>query len=141
MAEMLRIRRLVQTLGTNGGLGHAPTPLAPDTMPLRPVSLPHCCPARTAAILPQARTEALFAFSDLVKGSRHEKLAPWQHEINHRLSQLRARVEHPFRVVKRQFGFTKVRYRGLGENTAQLTTLLALSNLYLVRRQLLGIRG
>jgi IS5 family transposase len=75
------------------------------------------------------------------KGSRHEKLAPWQHEINHRLSQLRARVEHPFRVVKRQFGFTKVRYRGLAKNTAQLTTLFALSNLYLVRRQLLSASG
>jgi len=80
-----------------------------------------------------------FAFSDPVKGSRHEKLAPWQHEINHRLSRLRASVGHPFRVVKRQFGFTKVRYRGLGKNTAQLTTLLALSNLYLVRRQLLWV--
>jgi IS5 family transposase len=75
------------------------------------------------------------------KGSRHEKLAPWQHEVNHRLSQLRARVEHPFRVVKRQFGFTKVRYRGLTKNTAQLTTLFALSNLYLVRRQLLSASG
>ena len=75
------------------------------------------------------------------KGSRHEKLTPWQHEINHRLSQLRARIEHPFRVVKRQFGFTKVRYRGLAKNTAQLTTLFALSNLYLVRRQLLSASG
>ena len=43
------------------------------------------------------------------------------------------------RVVKRKLGFTKVRYRGLGKNTAQLTTLLALSNLYLVRRQLLWV--
>ena len=70
-----------------------------------------------------------------------EDLPEWQREINHRLSQLRARVEHPFRVVKRQFGFTKVRYRGLAKNTAQLTTLFALSNLYLVRRQLLQATG
>ena len=42
---------------------------------------------------------------------------------------IRAKVEHPFRVLKRQFGFTKVRYRGLAKNTAQLRTLFALANL------------
>lgn len=42
---------------------------------------------------------------------------------------IRAKVEHPFRVLKRQFGFTKVRYRGLAKNTAQIVTLFALSNL------------
>ena len=42
---------------------------------------------------------------------------------------VRAKVEHPFRVVKRQFGFVKVRYRGLKKNTAQIITLFALSNL------------
>ena len=36
---------------------------------------------------------------------------------------IRAKVEHPFRVIKRQFGFTKVRYRGLAKNTAQVVTL------------------
>jgi IS5 family transposase len=41
---------------------------------------------------------------------------------------VRAKVEHPFRVIKRQFGFMKVRYRGLKKNTAQLFTLFALSN-------------
>ena len=54
---------------------------------------------------------------------------------------IRAKVEHPFRVIKRQFGFTKVRYRGLAENTAQLVTLFALSNLWMARRQLIGARG
>ena len=48
-------------------------------------------------------------------------------------AQVRARVEHPFRVVKRQFGYVKVRYRGLAKNTAQLVTLFALSNLWMVR--------
>ena len=52
-------------------------------------------------------------------------------------AQVRARVEHPFRVVKRQFGYQKVRYRGLAKNTAQLHTLFALSNLWMVRRRLL----
>jgi IS5 family transposase len=54
---------------------------------------------------------------------------------------IRAKVEHPFRVIKRQFGYTKVRYRGLAKNTAQLVTLFALSNLWMARRHLLGAQG
>ena len=50
---------------------------------------------------------------------------------------IRAKVEHPFRVLKRQFGFTKVRYRGFAKSTAQLVTPFALSNLWMARRQLL----
>ena len=52
-------------------------------------------------------------------------------------ARMRAKVEHPFRVIKRQFGHVKVRYRGLAKNTAQLHTLFALSNLWMVRRTLL----
>ena len=51
---------------------------------------------------------------------------------------VRAKVEHPFRVIKRQFGHVKVRYRGLKKNTAQLFTLFALSNLWMVRSRLMG---
>ena len=51
---------------------------------------------------------------------------------------IRAKVEHPFRVIKRQFGFVKVRYRGLKKNTQQLMTLFALSNLWMVRSKLMG---
>jgi transposase, IS5 family len=55
---------------------------------------------------------------------------------------VRAKVEHPFRVIKRQFGFVKVRYRGLVKNTAQLVTLFALSNLWMVRKRILqGLRA
>ena len=54
---------------------------------------------------------------------------------------IRAKVEHPFRVVKRQFGFVKVRYRGIKKNTAQLVTLFALSNLWMVRVKLMGVQG
>ena len=54
---------------------------------------------------------------------------------------IRAKVEHPFRVIKRQFGYTKVRYRGLKKNTLQLKTLFALSNLWMVRHQLLAAQG
>ena len=61
--------------------------------------------------------------------------------LNRELASLRAKVEHPFRVVKRQFGFTKVRYRGLAKNTARLHALFALSNLWMVRRQLLAAAG
>ena len=42
---------------------------------------------------------------------------------------VRAKLEYPFRVIKRPFGFVKVRYRGLRKNTAQLVTPFALSNL------------
>ncbi len=45
------------------------------------------------------------------------------------------RMEHPFRVIKRQFGYMKVRYWGLVKNTANLMTLFALSNLWMVRRR------
>ena len=54
---------------------------------------------------------------------------------------IRAKVEHPFRVIKRQFGYVKTRYRGLKKNTAQLVTLFALSNLWMVRTKLQGARG
>lgn len=52
---------------------------------------------------------------------------------------VRAKVEHPFRVIKCQFGHTKVRYRGLMKNTAQLLTLFTLSNLWMARKQLLAM--
>jgi transposase, IS5 family len=54
---------------------------------------------------------------------------------------IRAKVEHSFRVIKRQFGYVKVRYRGLTKNTAQLVTLFALSNLWMVRGKLVGAQG
>jgi IS5 family transposase len=49
---------------------------------------------------------------------------------------IRAKVEHPFRVLKRQFGYTKTRYRGLMKNSAQITTLFALGNLWMARKAL-----
>ncbi len=65
-----------------------------------------------------------------------------QDELEQVKARIRAKVEHPFRVIKRQFGHVKVRYRGLAKNTAQLHTLFALSNLWMVRRTLLQeVRG
>jgi IS5 family transposase len=57
----------------------------------------------------------------------------------HRKASVRAQVEHPFRVVKRQFGLVKVRFRGLAKNTAHVVTLFALSNLWTVRKQLMAM--
>ena len=57
---------------------------------------------------------------------------------NRNKSRIRARVEHSIGVIKRVFGFTKVRYRGLYKNTVRALTMFALSNLYLARRLLMA---
>src|SRR3954463_7250159 len=57
-----------------------------------------------------------------------------QRARNRRFGKVRAKVEHVFRVMKCQFGYRKVRYRGLAKNGAQVFALLALANLYLARR-------
>ena len=54
---------------------------------------------------------------------------------------IRAKVEHPFRVVKKQFGYVRVRYRGLKKNTLQLKTLFVLSNLWMARHPLMAAQG
>ena len=56
-------------------------------------------------------------------------------------ARIRARVEHPFLIVKNRFGLRKVRYRGLAKNTAQLFSLLALANLLIAKRRLLALHG
>ncbi len=57
--------------------------------------------------------------------------------IEHAKASIRAKVEHPFHVVKNLFGHRKTRYRGLAKNTAQLFSLFGLANLVLARRWLL----
>ncbi len=52
-----------------------------------------------------------------------------------RKASIRAKVEHPFRVIKRQFGLMKVRFRGLAKNMAHVITLFALSNLWMARKR------
>jgi IS5 family transposase len=52
-------------------------------------------------------------------------------------AQIRARVEHPFHVIKNLFGHRKVRYKGLAKNTAQLFSLFGLANLVLAKKSLL----
>jgi IS5 family transposase len=59
-----------------------------------------------------------------------------QRAKNRSKSRVRAKVEHPFRVLKRVFGFEKVRYRGLAKNHNRLCACFALGNLYLHRKRL-----
>jgi len=59
----------------------------------------------------------------------------------HRKASIRAKVEHPLRVIKRQFGLVKVRFKGLAKNTAHVITLFALSNLWMARRRLMAMMG
>ena len=54
---------------------------------------------------------------------------------------IRAKVEHPFRVAKRQFGYVKVPYRGWKKNRLQLKTLFALSNLWMARHRLMAAQA
>src|SRR5438046_6662200 len=60
---------------------------------------------------------------------------------NRTKSKVRAKVEHPIGVIKRVFGFAKVRYRGLKKNTHRLFVTCALANLFMMRRHLLRCQG
>ena len=71
------------------------------------------------------------------KGFRHRPLNEDDAARNRTKSRVRAKVEHPFLVLKRIFGFNKVRYRGLDKNANRLFVVCGLVNLYLARRQLL----
>ena len=66
-----------------------------------------------------------------------ETIPALQEQLEQVKSKIRAKVEHPFRVIKRQFGHVKVRYRGMKKNTQQLHTLFALANLWMARARLL----
>ena len=90
------------------------------SMPTRAIAAPR---AESIAKMPEGRAKA--------RARKQE----------HRKASVRAKVEHPFRVIKRQFGLVKVRFRGLAKNTAHLLTLFALSNLWMARRRLLAMTG
>lgn len=70
------------------------------------------------------------------RGHRHSPLSDRARAINREYSRVRSRVEHPFHVVKRLWGFSKVRYRGLAKNTTRVYAAFALANLYLARKRL-----
>jgi IS5 family transposase len=67
----------------------------------------------------------------------NKNLSPRWRQINRARSRMRARCEHPFRVVKRLWGFDKTRYRGIAKNLARAQTMFALANLYALRHRLL----
>jgi IS5 family transposase len=71
------------------------------------------------------------------KGCRNRPLSDEDRARNRTKSKVRAKVEHPFLVLKRIFGFSKVRYRGLDKNANRLFVACGLVNLYLARRVLL----
>jgi len=71
------------------------------------------------------------------KGFRNRPLSERDAAKNKTKSRVRAKVEHPFLILKRIFGFNKVRYRGLDKNANRLFVAFGLVNLYMARRQLL----
>jgi IS5 family transposase len=84
---------------------------------------------------PQAKdfTNRRYRYRGVVDGIERAK--------NRTKSSVRAKVEHPIGVIKRVFGFTKVRYRGLAKNAHRLFVTCALANLFMARRYLLRLQG
>jgi len=75
------------------------------------------------------------------KGSPNHPLTEEDREWNQEQHHVRAKGEHAFLVVKHLWGYRKVRYKGLFKNAAQIFSLFALANFYLVRKDLLLLRG
>ena len=86
---------------------------------------------RISAAAPQAKD-----FTNK-KSYRYRKLTEAERASNRRKSQVRAKVEHQFGIIKRQFGFSKVRYRGLEKNAQWLFVTCGLSNLVMAKKTLL----
>ncbi len=78
----------------------------------------------------------LWAVSDRATPKR--KLSLSQRKRNRKYSSVRAKVEHPFQVIKCQWGHAKVRYKGLFKNTMQLFALFSLANLFRARKTILA---
>jgi len=93
--------------------------------------------------MPESTSQRKFQWHIAMKRSQrkalktHQPIPALQEQLEQVKSKIRAKVEHSFRVIKRQFGHVKVRYRGLRKNTQQLHTLFALANLWMARGRLL----
>lgn len=85
-----------------------------------------------------ARQKGVF-YAVLDKAKRGKKLSTKQKRRNKKLSRVRAKVEHPFQIIKCQWGYRKTRYRGLKKNGGQITMLCALANIFMVRKPLLSM--
>lgn len=75
------------------------------------------------------------------RATRSHALTQEERLTNRRKSSVRAKVEHAFGIIKRVFGFAKVRYRGMTKNAHRLFVTCALANLYMVRRRLMRMQG
>lgn len=91
----------------------------------------------------QGQEEAIKAAAPAAKdmtnrrAARGRPLSDEERSKNATKSKVRARGEHPFLIIKRIFGFTHVRYRGLAKNKNRFEVVCALANLYIKRRVLL----
>ncbi len=92
------------------------------------------------------RTERILAKAPHAKdftqrrGRGYRYLSDYDRWINRARSRVRARVEHTIGVIKRVFGFNKVRYRGIAKNANRLFVTCALANLFMVRHRLLRLQ-
>ena len=75
------------------------------------------------------------------RGTRSHALTDEERLTNRRKSRIRAKVEHAFGIIKRHFGFAKVRYRGMVKNAHRFFVTCALANLFMVRKKLLRLQG
>ena len=74
------------------------------------------------------------------RGRGYKYLSEYDRFINRARSRIRARVEHTIGVIKRVFGFAKVRYRGIAKNANRLFVTCALANLFIVRHHLFRVQ-
>ena len=88
----------------------------------------------------QAESQGV-AWRVLRKAAKGRKLTCADASFNRKSNRTRARVEHPFGVVKHLWGYRKTRYRGLRKNAAQVYTLFALANFYMARKKLIAVAG
>lgn len=75
-----------------------------------------------------------------IKAKRGKKLTAREEQINTSRSRVRAKGEHPYRIVKHLWGHAKVRYRGLKKNTNLFFASFGLANLYMARRDILRLQ-
>lgn len=80
-----------------------------------------------------ARFEGLY-YGIADKGAHCHPISSSQKKRNRKHSSIRAKVEHPFRIIKHVWGHRMMRYKGLAKNAAHFTTLCALTNLYFARK-------
>lgn len=81
----------------------------------------------------KARESGIF-YGVLDRAKRGKKLSTSQEKRNHKCASVRAKVEHPFQIIKCQWGYNKTRYRGIRKNAGQLHMLFALANLFMCRK-------